>query len=89
MHCSFGLTAAHGHSCLGRPGPAWPGHGRGLWLAHGAMARQSVVTTLEHVQRAARHGARWLAGGLNPKPALEKRTRDHGHCAATPKAGRE
>jgi hypothetical protein len=25
-HCSCGLTATHGHSCLGRPGPAWPAH---------------------------------------------------------------
>jgi hypothetical protein len=80
MHCSRGLTAAHGHSCPGRPGLAW--------LAHSARVRQRVVTTLERVQRVWR-GARLLNGGLNPKSATKKWTREHGRRVATPKAGRE
>jgi hypothetical protein len=46
MYCSHGLTSAHGYSCPGRPGPAWP--------ALGARARQRMVTTPEPVQRAQR-----------------------------------
>jgi hypothetical protein len=59
MQFSRGLTAAHGHSFPGRPGLAWP--------AHGARARQCMVTTPERVQRT-RRGAE-LTGSLNPKPA--------------------
>jgi hypothetical protein len=68
-HCFCELTAAHGHNCPGRPGPAWPAHDRGLWPAHCARARQCAVTTPEYVQHA------WcgaeLDGGLNPKPVME------------------
>jgi hypothetical protein len=80
MHCSCGLTAAHGHSCPGRPGLAW--------LAHGTGARPGRAwSSTERVRRA--RGARWLAGGLNHKLAMQKWTREHGRRVATPEAARE
>jgi hypothetical protein len=77
MHCSHVLTAAHGHICPGRPGP-W----RQDTVAHDHHTRACLA-------RVARCGARWLIGGSNPKSVTEKQTGEHGHRAATPKAGRE